>query len=115
MLQPLVPTSPRDGGLVISGESYYVHSVMRTPDKKLVLVDSARTDHRTTERPQGWAPVQWMSWQEETKSLAALGWTFNFLVLDDGSESLQGYSRHQRLLPGNGLTGKCGIVMDLAR
>ena len=61
--------------------------------EQLVLIDSARTDNRTTERPQGWAPVQWMSWQKEAKSLeslAAYGWTFNFLVLDEGSESLQG-------------------------
>jgi len=60
---------------------------------KLVLVDSARTDNRTSESPRGWAPVQWMSWQKEARSLEAVagyGWTFNFLVLDDGSESLQG-------------------------
>jgi hypothetical protein len=41
MLRPLVPTAPRDGGLLIRGEEFYVHSVMRTPDKKLVLVDYA--------------------------------------------------------------------------
>ncbi|HYP06301.1 MAG TPA: ABC transporter permease, partial [Bryobacteraceae bacterium] len=61
--------------------------------KRLVLVDSARTDNRTSQSPQAWAPLQWMSWQQETKSLesvAAYGWTFNFLVLDEGSESLQG-------------------------
>ncbi|HYO83595.1 MAG TPA: ADOP family duplicated permease, partial [Bryobacteraceae bacterium] len=60
---------------------------------RLVLVDSARTDNRTAESPRGWAPLQWMSWHKEAKSLesvAAYGWTFNFLVLDDGSESLQG-------------------------
>ena len=59
----------------------------------LVLVDSARTDNRTMESPRGWAPLQWMNWQKEAKSLesvAAYGWTFNFLVLDEGSESLQG-------------------------
>jgi putative ABC transport system permease protein len=64
----------------------------REPNR-LVLVDSARTDNRTMESPQGWAPLQWMSWQKEAKSfesVAAYAWTFNFLVLDDGSESLQG-------------------------
>jgi putative ABC transport system permease protein len=64
----------------------------REPNR-LVLVDSARTDNRTMESPQGWAPLQWMSWQKEAKSVesvAAYGWTFNFLVLDEGSESLQG-------------------------
>ncbi len=64
----------------------------RDPNR-LVLVDSARTDTRATESPRGWAPLQWMSWQKEAKSfeaVAAYGWTFNFLVLDHGSESLQG-------------------------
>ena len=64
----------------------------REPNR-LVLVDSARTDNQTMESPRGWAPLQWMSWQKEAKSLesvAAYGWTFNFLVLDEGSESLQG-------------------------
>lgn len=64
----------------------------REPDR-LVLVDSTRTDNRTTESPRGWAPLQWMSWQKEARSVesvAAYAWTFNFLVLDDGSESLQG-------------------------
>jgi putative ABC transport system permease protein len=64
----------------------------REPNR-LLLVDSARTDNRTMESPRGWAPLQWISWQKEAKSLesvAAYGWTFNFLVLDEGSESLQG-------------------------
>lgn len=64
----------------------------REPDR-LVLVESARKDKQTSENPQGWAPLQWMSWRRETKSLeavAAYAWTFNFLVLDEGSESLQG-------------------------
>ena len=64
----------------------------REPNR-LMLVDSARTDNRTMESPRGWAPLQWMNWQKEAKSLesvAAYGWTFNFLVLEEGSESLQG-------------------------
>ena len=64
----------------------------REPDK-LVLVDSARTDRATPADARGWAPLQWMGWQKEARSLesvAAYAWTFNFLVLDDGSESLQG-------------------------
>jgi putative ABC transport system permease protein len=63
----------------------------REPNR-LVLVESARTD-RKLESPQGWAPLQWMSWQKEAKSfesVAAYAWTFNFLVEEDGSESLQG-------------------------
>ena len=64
----------------------------REPNR-LVLVDSARTDQEQTQSPRGWAPVQWLGWQKEAKSLesvAAYAWTFNFLVLDEGSESLQG-------------------------
>jgi putative ABC transport system permease protein len=64
----------------------------REPDR-LVLVDAARTDRQMAQSPSGWAPLQWMGWQKEARSLesvAAYGWTFNFLVLDDGSESLQG-------------------------
>jgi putative ABC transport system permease protein len=64
----------------------------REPNR-LVLVDSTRADGQPTQRPRGWAPLQWMRWQKEARSLesvAAYAWTFNFLVLDDGSESLQG-------------------------
>ena len=64
----------------------------REPNR-LVLVETARTDQQLTQSPRGWAPLQWMGWQKEARSLesvAAYGWTFNFLVLDDGSESLQG-------------------------
>lgn len=63
----------------------------REPDP-LVLVDSTRTDGQVMQSPQGWAPLEWMGWQKNAKSLeavAAYGWTFNFLVLNDGSESLQ--------------------------
>jgi putative ABC transport system permease protein len=64
----------------------------REPDR-LVLVESTRADAEATQNPRGWAPLQWMDWQKQAQSLeavAAYGWTFNFLVLDDGSESLQG-------------------------
>lgn len=64
----------------------------REPDR-LVLVDSARTDGQILQSPRGWAPLQWIGWQKEAKSLesvAAYAWTFNFMVQDEGSESLQG-------------------------
>ena len=60
---------------------------------RLVLVDSARTDGQRMESPRGWASSEWMSWQKQARSLesvAAYAWTFNFLVLDEGSESLEG-------------------------
>jgi putative ABC transport system permease protein len=64
----------------------------REPDR-LVLVDSTRGDGQLMQSPRGWAPLQWMAWQKEAQSLeslAAYAWSFNFLVLDEGSESLQG-------------------------
>src|SRR5207253_2869776 len=41
----------------------------------------------------GMASRPWMEWQTEAKTLdalAAYGWSFNFLVLNDGSKSLEG-------------------------
>jgi len=84
----------------------------REPEK-LVLVDSARADQKLSSSPRGWAPLQWMGWQKEARSLegvAAYAWTFNFLVLDEGSESLQGmpvtsgYFRLMGLQPVKGRT-----------
>ena len=40
-----------------------------------------------------WSAAQWMEWQKQAKSIesiAAYGWTFNFLVQTDGSESMEG-------------------------
>ena len=64
----------------------------REPDR-IMLVDSTRTDQQLKQSLRGWAPLQWLAWQKEARSLesvAAYAWTFNFLVHDDGSESLQG-------------------------
>jgi len=62
------------------------------PDR-LVLIPAARTDGQQMTRPRGWAAAQWMEWQKEAKSFEAIGaygWTFNFHILPDGSESLEG-------------------------
>jgi putative ABC transport system permease protein len=43
--------------------------------------------------PRGWPAQQWMDWQKEAQSfqgIAAYAWTFNFLVRNDGSQSMQG-------------------------
>ena len=42
---------------------------------------------------RGWAAEQWLDWQRHSRSfdgIAAYHWLFNFLVLRDGSQSLQG-------------------------
>src|SRR5499426_71137 len=46
-----------------------------------------------TQGARGWPAAKWMERQKEAKSfeaIAAYGWTFNFLVMEDGSESLEG-------------------------
>lgn len=43
--------------------------------------------------PRGWAAQQWLAWNKEAKSfpgIAAYNWTFNFLIRNDASESMQG-------------------------
>lgn len=60
------------------------------PDR-LVLIAPARADGQRYTR--GWPAAQWQEWRGESKSFEAIagyGWTFNFLVLPDGSESIEG-------------------------
>jgi putative ABC transport system permease protein len=60
------------------------------PDR-MVLITPARSDGQPNTR--GWPAAQWQEWQRESKlfeAIAGYGWTFNFLVLPDGSESVEG-------------------------
>jgi putative ABC transport system permease protein len=62
------------------------------PDQ-LVLIQPVRTDNRTGVRR--WPAQLWLEWQREAKSfesIAGYGWSFNFLVSEDGSESMEGMS-----------------------
>jgi putative ABC transport system permease protein len=62
------------------------------PDQ-LMLIPTTRTDGQTMDSPRGWAAQQWLNWQKSATSfqgLAGYGWTFNFLVRNDGSLSMQG-------------------------
>src|SRR3954449_1776925 len=64
----------------------------RQPDR-LALIPSARADGQKLSNPRGWPAAQWMEWQKQAKSLdgiAAYAWTFNFLVRNEGSESIEG-------------------------
>ena len=48
---------------------------------------------RAAGETRGWSSEQWMEWRKEAKSfkgLAAYSWTFNFLIRNDGSQSIQG-------------------------
>ena len=73
-----------------------IQGVLLTPPpyrqpERLVLITAVRADGQRYNR--GWPAVQWQEWQRESKSfeaIAAYNWTFNFLVLPDGSESIEG-------------------------
>jgi putative ABC transport system permease protein len=75
-----------------------IQGVLLTPPpyrqpERLVLIPAARSDGKSAGDPRGWAALQWMEWQKEAKSFEAIGaysWSFNFLVLNDGSESMEG-------------------------
>jgi len=75
-----------------------IQGVLLTPPpykkpQQLVLVPTARSDGQTQENPRGWPAQQWTEWQKEAKSfegIAAYGWTFNFLIRNDGSQSAEG-------------------------
>jgi putative ABC transport system permease protein len=74
-----------------------VQGVLLTPlpyedPGRLVLVQRARADAQPGP-PQRWSAAQWMEWQRDSKafeSLAGYLWSFNFIVADEGSESLEG-------------------------
>jgi putative ABC transport system permease protein len=64
----------------------------RQPDQ-LVLIPTARTDGQKQESPRAWSAQQWTEWQKQAKSfqgIAAYRWMFNFLIRNEGSESIEG-------------------------
>jgi putative ABC transport system permease protein len=75
-----------------------IQGVLLTPPpyrqpERLVLIPTARADGRPMAGAQGWPAAQWLDWQKESKtleSIAAYDWSFNFLVLPEGSESMEG-------------------------
>jgi len=75
-----------------------IQGVLLTPPpykepQQLVLVPTARTDGKKEENPRGWPSQQWMEWQKQAKSfegISAYGWTFNFLIRNEGSQSIEG-------------------------
>jgi putative ABC transport system permease protein len=75
-----------------------IQGVLLTPPpyqkpQQLMLIPSVRTDGKKMDSPRGWAAQQWMEWNEKVGSfqgIAGYGWTFNFLIRNDGSQSMQG-------------------------
>jgi len=63
----------------------------RDPDR-LALIQPAPTEGRPI-NARRWSAAQWTEWQRDSKAFEAFagyGWAFNFMVLDEGSESLEG-------------------------
>ncbi len=75
-----------------------IQGVLLTPPpyrqpQRLVLIPGTRADGQPMTNSPGWPAMQWLDWQKEAKSLeaiAAYDWSFNFLVLPEGSESMEG-------------------------
>jgi putative ABC transport system permease protein len=75
-----------------------IQGVLLTPPpyqkpQQLMLIPSVRTDGKKMDRSRGWAAQQWMEWNQKAGSfqgIAGYDWTFNFLVRNDGSQSMQG-------------------------
>src|SRR5262245_22489339 len=68
----------------------------REPDR-LVLIQPAPTEGREV-NARRWSAPQWTEWQRDAKSFEAFAgyvWAFNFIVLDEGSESLEGMAVSQ--------------------
>jgi putative ABC transport system permease protein len=77
-----------------------------TKPDQLVLLPAARRDGHKMDSPREWAAQQWTEWQTEVKAfqgIAAYGWTFNFLVRNDGSRSMQGMFITKEYMPLMGL------------
>jgi putative ABC transport system permease protein len=73
-----------------------IHGVLLTPPpypkpEQIALIAPVRKDGQAY--PYACTTAQWIEWQKATNSFAAIAgyeWGFQFLVLPDGSESLQG-------------------------
>ena len=66
-------------------------------------------------RPPDWAAEQWLEWREEIdlfETIAAYTWAFNFLVSDDGSESLEGMRVTHNYFRATGLDPVIGRVFE---
>ncbi|HMB74084.1 MAG TPA: ADOP family duplicated permease [Gammaproteobacteria bacterium] len=61
--------------------------------ERLVFVSTARAEDRDAAGVFNWPEDLWQEWLADTRSLASIAgyrWVFNFLVLDEGSEALEG-------------------------
>lgn len=97
-----------------------IQGVLLTPPpykkpQQLMLVPAARTDGQKMDDPRAWPALQWTEWQKEAKSfqgIAAYNWTFNFLVRNDGSQSMQGMWVTKDYMPVMGLKTVAGRGLE---
>jgi putative ABC transport system permease protein len=64
----------------------------RSPER-LALISPVRANGQLTPRPPDWAASQWTEWQKDAKSfdsIAAYRWSFNYLISEEGSQSIEG-------------------------
>jgi len=60
---------------------------------ELVLIRTSSTANRPAFSNDAWPTSQWQEWESDAETLeavAAYSWTFNFLILEDGSQSQEG-------------------------
>jgi putative ABC transport system permease protein len=97
-----------------------IQGVLLTPPpyekpQQLMLIQTVRTDGKKLDSPRGWAAQQWMEWGKEATSfqgIAGYGWTFNFLIRNDGSQSMQGMEVSQDYFRLMGLKTALGHSFD---
>ena len=66
-------------------------------------------------RPPDWAAEQWLTWREDAElfeTIAAYRWAFNFLISDEGSESLEGMRVTHNYFRATGLEPVIGRVFE---
>jgi putative ABC transport system permease protein len=99
-----------------------VQGVLLTPPpyddpQHLVLIPPARTDGRPAADSQGWAALEWLEWQKQAKSfasVAAYDWSFNFIILQTGSMSVEGIAVTKEYFPTLGLRPVLGRTFSAA-
>jgi putative ABC transport system permease protein len=82
---------------------------------RLVLLTTRAAENRAAVRNDTWPAAQWETWADEATTLesaAGYTWTFNFLVLEDGSRSQEGMWVSQEYFRVLGIEPQLGRAFD---